>query len=55
MKHAISILAMLAASPAFAHSGAHLHPHGAVTWIAVTLAALTVGGTMALVHVRRRK
>ncbi|WP_343211901.1 hypothetical protein QEZ52_21795 (plasmid) [Aliisedimentitalea scapharcae] len=55
MKHALPILSTLAASPALAHSGAHIHPHEAVTWIAVILAAMTVGGTMTLVHIRRRK
>lgn len=28
----------LTASPALAHSGAHLHPHGAGNWLTVALA-----------------
>ena len=55
MKHVLLILGTLAASPALAHSGAHIHPHGAVTWIALILAATIVGGTMTLVQIRRRK
>ena len=55
MKHVVSILGVLAASPVFAHSGEHVHPHGATTWIAVGLAAVVVGGTMTLVQTQRRK
>ena len=29
---------MLLASPAAAHTGAHLHPHGGGSWLAVVLA-----------------
>ncbi|WP_299350887.1 hypothetical protein [uncultured Shimia sp.] len=55
MKKMIFAAAALAASPALAHSGAHLHPHGAGTWLVVALAALTVVGTMVVVQIRGRK
>ena len=55
MKHVVCTLAFLAASPVVAHTGAHLHPHGGGNWLAVVLAAVSVGGVMALVHARGRK
>ena len=38
----------LAASPALAHSGAHLHPHGAGNWLTVALALGLVAVTAVL-------
>ena len=52
MKYVLTPVASLTAMPAFAHSGAHLHPHGSVIWLVVVLAALTVVGTMTLVRSR---
>lgn len=42
----------LTASPALAHSGAHLHPHGAGNWLTVVL-ALGVIGLAALLMARK--
>lgn len=33
----------LTASPALAHSGAHLHPHGAGNWLTVALGLGLIG------------
>jgi hypothetical protein len=55
MKYALSSIATLTAVPAFAHSGTHLHPPGAESWLVVALAAVTVVGTMTLVRIRAGK
>jgi hypothetical protein len=55
MKYVLTPVAALTAFPAFAHSGAHLHPHGAESWLVVALAAMTVVGTIALVRIRGGK
>ena len=55
MKYVLPPLAALTAFPAFAHSGAHLHPHGAESWLVVALAAVTVVGTISLVRIRGGK
>lgn len=55
MKFLALILAVLSAPAAFAHPGAHLHPHGSDAWLAVVLAAVTVVGVVALARVRARK
>lgn len=52
MKYVLTPIAALTAMPAFAHSGAHLHPHGAETWLVVVLAAVTAVGTMTFVRSR---
>ena len=52
MKYVLTPVAALPAMPAFAHSGAHLHPHGAETWLVVAMAAATVVGTMTFVRSR---
>ena len=44
---------VLFASPALAHSGAHMHPHGVEGWV-VGLAIIAVAGTIAAVA-RARK
>ena len=56
MKYAAASLA-LAATPALAHSGDHLHPHGAGNWLAIclSLVALGVAGAVAVSHIRNRK
>lgn len=43
----------LSASPALAHSGVHLHPHGAETWIALTVVAVIAAGCASLVWSRK--
>ena len=45
MKHtALHLAALTLASPALAHGGAHLHPHGGDLWMAVILAAVLAAG-----------
>ncbi len=36
----LSLAAIATASPALAHGGAHIHPHGAGTWIALACAGV---------------
>ena len=47
----------LLASPALAHSGAHLHPHDGASWLAVVaaLGVLALAGGLALARARGRK
>ncbi|WP_417724303.1 hypothetical protein [Salipiger sp.] len=47
-------LAALAATPALAHSGAHLHPHDGASWlvIAAALGVVALAARMALVRAR---
>ncbi|MBO9452981.1 peptidase M23 [Tropicibacter sp. R16_0] len=52
MKYVLTPVAALTAMPAFAHSGAHLHPHGSEAWLAVVLAAVTVVSTITFVRHR---
>ncbi len=40
MKRILPSLPLVSGSPALAHSGAHLHPHGSGHWITI---ALTLG------------
>ena len=47
MKHALALATVtLAASPALAHDGAHVHPHGSEMWIALAFAAALAGGAI---------
>ena len=55
MKYLAFMLAILAAPAAFAHAGAHLHPHGADSWLALVLAAVTVVGVLAVARAKARK
>ncbi|GAB5439256.1 hypothetical protein [Falsiruegeria mediterranea] len=55
MKYVLTPIAALTAMPALAHSGAHLHPHGSESWLAVVLAAVVVIGTIVLVRARAGK
>ncbi|MDA7427995.1 hypothetical protein PGB28_05965 [Primorskyibacter aestuariivivens] len=34
----LGLMAAVSATPALAHSGAHLHPHGSGDWLTVALA-----------------
>lgn len=43
----------LTASPALAHSGAHLHPHGAGNWLTVALALGLIAVAAAIFIVRK--
>ena len=53
MKLSLATLAALTATPALAHGGAHVHPHGAEAWLAQVLVS-AVGGLAYLRH-RSRK
>lgn len=54
MKKAAMILAgVMAAAPAMAHEGGHLHPHGAGNWLNVVI-ALALIGVAGLVAVSRK-
>ncbi|WP_172684809.1 hypothetical protein [Phaeobacter sp. 11ANDIMAR09] len=52
---ALALAIPITAGPALAHGGAHLHPHGAETWLPALLVALTLGGAAVLTYVRARK
>ena len=51
MKYALPMA--LLASPALAHDGAHLHPHGGEGWIAAMTFALVVAGLTAFLVGRK--
>ncbi|MCB1339611.1 MAG: hypothetical protein KDK24_00785 [Pseudooceanicola sp.] len=53
----LALFATLTASPALAHPGAHLHPHGSGDWLAVAmgLAVLAAAGGLAYARARSRK
>lgn len=53
MKHLLPLVLLAAASPAAAHSGPHLHPHGVEGWM-VGLGILAMIGAV-LFAVGRRK
>ena len=57
MKHLIPALLLLAASPALAHPGTHLHPHGTGDWLAVCigLGLIAAASGLALYRIRARK
>lgn len=44
MKLLLSTLALTAATPAFAHGGAHIHPHGTEVAIAASLILAAIVG-----------
>ncbi|MFV1440013.1 peptidase M23 [Phaeobacter sp. JH20_36] len=46
-------LLLLAGGPALAHGGAHVHPHGADTWLLVALVATVVIGCASLLWRRK--
>ncbi|GHF40983.1 hypothetical protein [Seohaeicola zhoushanensis] len=53
----LALLAGLAATPALAHPGAHLHPHGSGDWLALVmgLAVVAAAGGLAYARSRSRK
>jgi len=58
MKYLAALAATLSlASPAFAHAGPHLHPHGAGEWLTVSifLAIVAAGGGLVYYRARNRK
>jgi hypothetical protein len=49
MKHAIALAtASVAASPALAHGGLHMHPHESEMWIALAFTTALAGGAIYL-------
>ena len=48
------VSALSAASPAFSHSGAHLHPHEAAAWAPAALVIATAWLLMGLLGLTRR-
>lgn len=54
MKYCLTLAALLAATPALAHPGMHLHPHGIGLAILVLVASVFAGGFAAvLISVRK--
>jgi hypothetical protein len=41
------------ASPAWAHGGAHVHPHGAEGWLMVVAALVVIAGAVSIARGRR--
>ena len=52
MKKLITVAAAVLATPALAHDGAHLHPHGTESWLAL-LPAVALIATALLIWSRR--
>ncbi len=44
---------ILLASPAFAHDGPHLHPHGAGNWLALAIGLGVVAAVIAVRSMRK--
>lgn len=53
MKYALRFVLVAAASPAIAHPGPHMHPHGVEGWM-VGLGILALAGAAMLVFGRRK-
>lgn len=55
MKTTLTALALFAAAPAFAHSGAHMHPHANdPVWLPLLIGALTAASVATLAWARRK-
>lgn len=50
-----AVLALFAATPALAHPGPHVHPHGGDTWLILGLALIVVAGGLAVARARGRR
>ncbi|MFC4667895.1 hypothetical protein ACFO5X_04960 [Seohaeicola nanhaiensis] len=50
----LALLAGLAATPALAHPGAHLHPHGSGDWLAVVMGLVVIAAAGGLIYARNR-
>ncbi|GLO72049.1 hypothetical protein MACH17_35660 [Phaeobacter inhibens] len=50
---ALFSLLLLIGSPALAHSGAHVHPHGAETWLLAAFVATVIIGCASLLWPRK--
>ncbi|MFW2542398.1 hypothetical protein ACN2XU_07130 [Primorskyibacter sp. 2E107] len=57
IKHGMMAATMLAAGPALAHPGAHVHPHDGASWMVVAgaLAVLAVAGGVAVARARANR
>jgi len=56
MKPILASLAVLATSPALAHTGSHMHPHANdPSWLPILITGLVIAGAAATVAVVRRK
>jgi hypothetical protein len=44
----LAVAGSLAAVPALAHEGAHMHPHGAEGWLALAAIAVAIAGAAVL-------
>ncbi|APG48641.1 hypothetical protein [Phaeobacter porticola] len=55
MKHltALASAFILTAGPALAHGGAHVHPHSAEAWMAITVVAVVAVGCFSLMRGRK--
>ncbi|AUR05386.1 hypothetical protein PhaeoP72_03459 [Phaeobacter inhibens] len=53
LRPALFTLLLLIGSPALAHSGAHVHPHGAETWLLAALVATVIIGCASLLWRRK--
>ncbi|MDU8928071.1 peptidase M23 [Alisedimentitalea sp. MJ-SS2] len=55
MKPALTALVALTAAPAFAHSGAHMHPHANdPSWLPFLIGGLVVAGAAGLAWTRSK-
>ncbi|WP_167740400.1 hypothetical protein [Parasedimentitalea huanghaiensis] len=52
MKTLIFLPLIAFASPALSHSGAHIHPHEASSWLPVVLGLTAIAGATALAYAR---
>jgi len=49
----LTLLPLMAfASPALAHSGAHIHPHEAASWLPLVLGLTAIAGSSVLAYAR---
>ncbi|MFS4581804.1 peptidase M23 [Phaeobacter sp. C3_T13_0] len=50
---ALILFLLMTTSPALAHEGTHVHPHGADTWLLIALIAAVVVGCATLLRHRK--
>lgn len=52
----LTLLPLIAfASPALAHSGAHIHPHEVSSWLPVVLGLTAIAGASVLAYAQNRR
>ncbi len=54
-RFALTLITLVAAAPALAHGGAHLHPHEAAGWLPLVLVLAAFGGAAVCAYARSRK